>query len=150
MFSKPASRASSSPDRARKAHKAASLMGDDLVFEGNLSGDGDVHLDGLVRGDVRVQRLTVGPRGCVEGAVTAETVEVHGRVAGSITARHVHLHPGAQVSGDIAHEELTVEAGAVFQGRSLRPAAPPTLGAIPAHAVPETDPSHPLLSNAPA
>jgi cytoskeletal protein CcmA (bactofilin family) len=123
MFSKPARGGAQPQGGGRKAQKIASLIGDDLVFEGNLGGDGDVHLDGLIRGDVRVQRLTLGARGCIEGAITAETVEVHGRVVGSITARHVRLHAGAQVSGDINHEELTIEPGAVFQGRSLRPAA---------------------------
>jgi cytoskeletal protein CcmA (bactofilin family) len=126
MFMRPARRGAETRDSGRKVQKVASLMADDLVFEGNLAGDGDVHLDGLIRGDVRLQRLTVGARGCVEGAITAEAVEVHGRVVGSITARHVRLYGGAQVVGDITHEELTVEAGAMFQGRSLRPTSSAT------------------------
>jgi cytoskeletal protein CcmA (bactofilin family) len=95
-------------------------MGDDLILEGNVGGEGDLHVDGRIRGDVRVGRFTLGEGGCVEGSVTADTVEVRGRVIGSISARSVRLHAGANVEGDITHEELTVDAGAAFQGRSLR------------------------------
>jgi cytoskeletal protein CcmA (bactofilin family) len=54
-------------------------------------------------------------------------VEVRGRVSGSITAKQVRLYGGAHVEGDITHEQLSIENGAFFQGRSLRlqrPAAP--------------------------
>jgi len=125
MFSKPDRRDRGGRAGGRKTPRVASLLGDDIVFEGNLSGEGDLHIDGLVRGDVRISRLTLGARGSVEGAVTAESVEVHGRIVGAVTARHVRLYGGAQVNGDITHEELTIEAGAVFQGRSLRPGAQP-------------------------
>jgi cytoskeletal protein CcmA (bactofilin family) len=108
-----------------------SILSDDLVVEGNLSGEGEVQLDGLIRGDVRVHRLTIGARGCVDGAVTAETVEIYGRAQGVISARHVRMYQGAQVTGDVTHEELMIEAGAIFQGRSLRPtsAVAPIVGA---------------------
>jgi cytoskeletal protein CcmA (bactofilin family) len=125
MFNKPDRRASDARGAGRKSPRVASLLGEDIVLEGNLSAEGDLHLDGLVRGDVRVSRLTLGVHGCVEGAVTAETVEVHGRVIGAITARQVHLYAGAEVNGDLSHEELTIDAGAVFQGRSLRLGAHP-------------------------
>ncbi len=123
MFGKPARSVGEMRDRNHKGPRAASFMGGDLVFEGNLRGDGELHVDGLVRGDVVIGRLTLGERGSVEGSVSAETAEIHGRIIGSVTARRVVLHPGAQVEGDITHEELTIEAGALFQGRSVRRAA---------------------------
>jgi cytoskeletal protein CcmA (bactofilin family) len=107
--------------------KAASLIADDVVIEGHVIGGGELQLDGEIRGDVRAARLSVGETGRVEGAVQAETLEVRGRVVGSITAKQVRLFPTAHVDGDITHEQLIMEAGAFFQGRSLkfqRPAAP--------------------------
>jgi cytoskeletal protein CcmA (bactofilin family) len=41
-------------------------------------------------------------------------------VRGVITARAVKLHASADVEGDIAHDELVIEAGARFNGRSVR------------------------------
>jgi cytoskeletal protein CcmA (bactofilin family) len=99
---------------------AASLIAENVSLHGDLSTDGDVHLDGAIRGDLRVARLTVGETGQVEGAVVAEAVDVRGRVIGSITAPVVRLHATAHVDGDITQTQLTVDAGAHFEGRSLK------------------------------
>ena len=123
MFSK-ATKADKAQDLSApagaKTPKAASLIGQDLVIEGSVSGEGELHLDGVVRGDLRVERLTLGETGHVEGSIQAESVDIRGRVIGSITAKQVRLHGAAHVDGDITHEQLSVETGAFFQGRSLK------------------------------
>jgi cytoskeletal protein CcmA (bactofilin family) len=116
----------------RKSPKVASLVSGDITIEGGITGDGELQIDGVVRGDVRVGRLTVGETGHVEGSVYAEAAEIRGRVVGSVTAKQVRLYGTAYIDGDITHEQLAMETGAFFQGRSLkfqRPAAP-----VPAHA----------------
>ena len=79
---------------------------------------------GAAVGDPRAQpvaeRLTLGETGHVEGSIQAESVDIRGRVIGSITAKQVRLHGAAHVDGDITHEQLSVETGAFFQGRSLK------------------------------
>ncbi len=132
MFSKPGSstrRSSAKPvsvsvpldaPSSRKSNTVASMIGRELTIVGDISGDGELHLDGAVKGDVRVDRLTVGESGSIEGAVIAETVECRGRIAGSVTAAQVRLYGAAEVEGDLTHEQLTIETGASFLGRSLR------------------------------
>lgn len=131
MFSKPAKPAKSSSTRAEAPEAppvrkpiAASLIAENVTVNGDLASDGDVQLDGLVRGDLRVGRLTIGESGQVEGAIEAEAVDIRGRVTGSITAQQVRLHASAQVIGDVTHTQLAVDAGARFEGRSLRFEAP--------------------------
>jgi cytoskeletal protein CcmA (bactofilin family) len=111
---------SESSGPARKTPKVASLIADDITIEGNLRGDGELQVDGAIHGDVAVARLVIGESGQIEGGVHAEVVEIRGRVVGSITAKQVRLYASAHVDGDITHEQLTMEAGAFFQGRSLR------------------------------
>jgi cytoskeletal protein CcmA (bactofilin family) len=111
----------------RPALKGTSTIGADMLFEGDISGGGEILVDGTVKGDVRVEHVTVGDSGQIEGGVYAEAVEVRGRVSGSITAKQVRLYGACHVDGDITHEQLAMETGAFFQGRSLRlqrPAAP--------------------------
>ena len=110
---------SNASDAARKP-RVASLISGDLTIEGNISGDGELQIDGVIRGDVRVAKLTIGDTGHVEGSVTAEAIEVRGRVIGALTSKQVRLHGTAHVDGDISHEQLSMEMGAVFQGRSLK------------------------------
>lgn len=104
----------------RKAPVAASLVSQDITIEGGVVGEGELHVDGVIRGDVRIGHLTLGDTGHVEGSVVAETVEIRGRVIGSVAAKQVRLHSTAYVDGDITHEQLCVETGAFFQGRSLK------------------------------
>lgn len=131
MFSRPAkpTKASSTRAEAPEAQPArrpiaASLIAENVTVNGDLASDGDVQLDGMVRGDLRVGRLTIGESGQVEGAIEAEAVDIRGRVTGSITAQQVRLHASAQVIGDVTHTQLAVDAGARFEGRSLRFEAP--------------------------
>jgi cytoskeletal protein CcmA (bactofilin family) len=102
------------------AKKASSLISSDLKIEGSIVGGSEVQIDGAITGDVRVERVLIGEGGHVDGGVFAEAVEVRGRISGSITAKQVRLYGAAHVEGDITHEQLSIETGAFFQGRSLR------------------------------
>jgi len=131
MFSKPQHPTSTSPSptsapasdasaSGATSRKTTSLISSDLKLEGSITGGSEVQIDGSITGDVRVEKVTVGEGGHVEGGVFAEAVEVRGRVSGAITAKQVRLHGAAHVEGDITHEQLSIETGAFFQGRSLR------------------------------
>lgn len=139
MFSKPSNKTPPKPtaaapeppptvaDAPRPKPKVASLISSGITIEGGVTGDGELQIDGTVRGDVRVGRLTVGETGHIEGSVFAEAAEIRGRVVGSVTAKQVRLYGTSYIDGDITHEQLAMETGAFFQGRSLkfqRPAPP--------------------------
>jgi len=117
--SAPQAAAAPAPAPAAPA-RGSSVLARDLVFEGNISGDGELTIDGQVKGDVRVNRLIVGDTGSVEGSVQAEAVDVRGRVVGAVNGQQVRLLSTAYVDGDINHEQLAIEVGAYFQGRCLQ------------------------------
>lgn len=107
--------------------KPASLFSQGLTVRGDIVGDLEVHVDCAVLGDIKVGKLVVGPNARIEGSIIAQAVEIHGLVIGAVTAQAVRLYGTARVDGDITHEQLAMETGAEFQGRSLkfrRPVAP--------------------------
>jgi cytoskeletal protein CcmA (bactofilin family) len=112
-----------------------------MVIEGDISGGGEIHVDGKIKGDVRIEHVTVGDGGTVEGGIYSEAVEVRGKVVGSITAKQVRLYGACHVDGDITHEQLAMETGAFFQGRSLRLQRPP--GAMASASAPKPEPAAP-------
>lgn len=115
-----ASSSAPSSDTARKAPRPASLISEDITIEGGVTGDGDLQVDGVIRGDVRIGHLAIGETGHIEGSIQADTIEIRGRVIGTLSAKQVRLYGTAYVDGDITHEQLSVETGAFFQGRSLK------------------------------
>ena len=104
--------------------RPASLIAEGLCIQGDLAGEAELQIDGLVRGDVRVGKLCLGPKGRIEGSVVAVVAELRGHVQGPLKARQVRLFGTAHIEGDIAHEQLAMETGAVFEGRSVRLAQP--------------------------
>jgi cytoskeletal protein CcmA (bactofilin family) len=118
-------RPTSSAPTARPTARVASVLGPDLIFEGSISGEGELLIDGAVKGDVHVSRLVIGEHAHVEGTVRGALVEVRGRVMGNVEGKVVHLLQTAHVEGDITHEKLSIDVGAFFQGRcaQFRPQA---------------------------
>ena len=125
--------------------RAASLLGPDLVFEGQISGEGELHVEGGVRGDIHVARLVVGETAQIEGVIRGGQVEIRGRVVGNIEAKAVKLYESAHVEGDIVHEQLSIDVGAFFQGRCQQFQRPPAQPAAP----PKPEPAAPPVQAAP-
>lgn len=110
------------PASASSGSRSTSLstLSQGVKYEGNISGGGELQVDGVLKGDIRVARVTIGEGGAVEGAITAEVIDVRGKVAGSIVAKTVKLFASARVDGDITQEQLSIEQGAWFQGRCIQ------------------------------
>jgi len=131
----PAPGAASRPAGPAVAQRGLSTLSSDLKFDGNVTGGGDLQIDGAIKGDVRVGRLIVGETGAVEGNVSADYIEVRGRVVGGVQGKQVKLISTAYVDGDITAEQLSIDIGAFFQGRVLqgrREAPAPTPAPRPA------------------
>lgn len=126
--------------------KPASMIAQGVTIKGDVGGDGELHLDCVVLGDIRVGKLILGPNSRVEGSVTAQVIEIHGNVLGSVTAQAVRLYGTARIDGDITHEQLAMETGAEFQGRSLKFQRPAPVAAQPASHVPAMPQSAPAYS----
>ena len=108
------------PEPSRPAasrSSSLSTLSAGVKYEGNISGAGELQVDGSLKGDIRVVRVTIGEGGSVEGTVHADVLDVRGRVSGAIVAKQVKLFATARIEGDITQEQLAIEQGAWFQGR---------------------------------
>ena len=106
----------SSEDPQGAAGGVPSIISPDLKIVGELKSDGDIQIDGTVKGDIKAHMLTVGEQGKIDGSTVAETVRIFGTVNGRVQAKTVRLDKSARVTADITHETLTIEAGAYFEG----------------------------------
>lgn len=120
--------------------RASSIIGADLTIKGNLISKGEVQVDGAIEGDIHGSHVVIGQTALVTGNVLAEEVVVRGHVVGSVRSKRVMLQSTSQVEGDIFHQSLSIEQGAMFEGKSRRstndpredaPKAAPRVAAMP-------------------
>ena len=109
------------PDAAERARAEApeSLVPRGFAFEGIVAFDGYVRIDGTLKGDVDGRgRLEIGPEGRVEGDARADELVIAGSVEGEVCARErIELCDGARIRGNLQTPSLTMQEGAVLDGR---------------------------------
>ncbi len=97
---------------------AATVIGQGLTIEGEISSDDEVVVVGVVRGKLTVEgQVTVESEGVVEADIGAGSVAIGGTVTGNVTAgERVDLLSGARLIGDVRAARLTIADGATFKG----------------------------------
>ncbi|WP_404340698.1 polymer-forming cytoskeletal protein [Pseudoalteromonas mariniglutinosa] len=100
----------------KRTNHTPSIIAEDIRITGTLISQGEVQLDGRIDGDLRVKHLVIGHSGIVEGIIEADSVVVKGKIIGSLTASKVVIESTAEMHGDVFHDTLSIEAGAIFEG----------------------------------
>jgi cytoskeletal protein CcmA (bactofilin family) len=105
---------------ARGSGGTLSFIGSEVTITGNITGRGDIHLDGTINGDVQCQSLILGQGGHIRGNIDAEKATIAGSVEGTVGAGSLVIEKSARVSGDLAYDSLSIETGAQVDGRMGR------------------------------
>ncbi|MGH2498554.1 MAG: bactofilin family protein [Candidatus Limnocylindria bacterium] len=105
------------------------LLGKGSEFDGKLSFEGTVRIDGTFSGEITTSdTLIVGEGAKVQAEISCGSVVVHGEVNGNIKAStSVELHRPSRVKGDITTPSLSIEKGVAYEGHMrMEGAAPAT------------------------
>jgi len=96
------------------------LLGRGSEFEGKLTFEGTVRIDGKFTGTIVTNDvLVIGEGAKVSAEITCGTIIVHGEVNGNVKARtSVELHQPARVKGNVETPSLLVEKGVIFEGQT--------------------------------
>jgi cytoskeletal protein CcmA (bactofilin family) len=95
-------------------------IGPSVVFDGTLTTDEDITIDGQLSGSLHVRDadLTIGRPARVDASLRAHRVVVFGTVRGTISAsERIELTSSAVVTGDISATHVVIAEGARFNGR---------------------------------
>jgi cytoskeletal protein CcmA (bactofilin family) len=125
--------------RGASRNRGPSIIAADLLIVGNVTTEGELHVDGRIDGDVEGRSVTIGESGYVDGHVETREITVHGIVRGSIRARKVHLANGCRVVADIVHDVIAIDSGASFEGHCRRAADQEAGAPAPGDELPLTD-----------
>ena len=107
----------SNPYDTAKPRKA-SVLGPTLKFNGELTAEEDLLIQGSVEGSIRhSSSLTIGESGRVKANVSAEYVAVEGNVEGDIHgSQSVTIRETANINGNISSPTVSLLEGATFNG----------------------------------
>jgi cytoskeletal protein CcmA (bactofilin family) len=96
------------------------LLGRGSEFEGKLTFEGTVRIDGKFTGTIVTNDvLVVGEGAKIAAEITCGTIIVHGEINGNIKAKvGVELHHPAKMRGNVETPVLMVEKGVIFEGQS--------------------------------
>ena len=107
--------------------QVTTLLGRGSEFEGKLSFEGTVRVDGKLSGEIFTEdTLIVGEGAEVRAEINVGAIVVEGTVHGNIHAkRSVEIHTPGRVRGNIITPSLFIEKGVMFDGScQMEPSAP--------------------------
>ena len=114
------------------------LLGRGATFEGKLTFEGTVRIDGRFRGEVFSDDvLVIGEGAIVEAEIDVGEIIIQGTIIGNIKAkRSIEIHAPGRVKGDVHTPSLQIDKGVIFEGRSFMEGAAKPQQAAPAPAKP--------------
>ncbi len=104
----------------RSGSGTLSFLGSEVTVTGNIGGQGNLHIDGRVDGDVNCASLIIGNSGQVNGNITADEAKIAGAVTGTVAAKVLTIEASARITGDLSYDSVSVETGAQVDGRVKR------------------------------
>lgn len=118
--------AGSAPRPAAPVAPAASpsgptcLIGPKTRIKGDITGDENVIVEGLIEGSVRISRdLRVGTGGSVKATVSAQAITIAGELVGDCHAsQRVVIEASGRMTGNIRAPRVVIVEGASFRGNS--------------------------------
>ena len=80
--------------------------------------DGDIRVDGSVKGNMKVSgKLVIGQQGVIDGEVECKNASIAGTLRGTLkVAQSMSLSASADIQGNVQTEKLSVEPGASING----------------------------------
>ena len=105
--------------RADVVGEINTLLGKGSEFEGKLTFEGTVRVDGRLSGEIFSDDvLVVGEGAEVHAEIDIGEIIIQGLVVGNIRAkRSVEIHAPGKVRGDITTPSLQIDKGVIFEGK---------------------------------
>ncbi len=101
--------------------EAETIIGPSVKVKGNFHGHGNIVVEGIVEGSIKTgNNLRVGKKAKILANIEAKNATIGGEVVGNVkVSGYLEITAGAKILGDIEASELSVERGAVINGRCV-------------------------------
>ncbi len=93
-----------------------SIIGVGMDFNGEINTQGDVHIDGIVKGLVKAQEVVVGMDGDFDGEIICNSLKVNGKMSGKFVVATLHVCSDGLLEGKAKYDRITIDSGGKVQG----------------------------------
>ena len=118
-YNQPESRAKKWASRTVKQMTEQATIGPSISIKGEISGEGNVVIQGRVEGKVNIKRgqVTVAKNGLIKADIYGKVISVEGEVQGNLVGEEqVVVRKSGVVNGDMKAPRITLQEGANFRG----------------------------------
>jgi cytoskeletal protein CcmA (bactofilin family) len=109
-------------EKERQNGSISTLIGEDARIEGHLDFTGTLRLDGQLEGQMTGSDgvLIVGEKARIKADINVQKAVIMGEINGSVAALDkIELYPPARINGDICAPTITIESGAILNGKCI-------------------------------
>jgi cytoskeletal protein CcmA (bactofilin family) len=116
----------------KRSAEIDTLIGRNTRVDGDIEFTGGCHIDGYVKGRVQAQEdseavLSISDTGTVEGSVSVPQIILNGTVNGDVTVSgRIELGASAKVVGNVYYHLIEMAAGAEVNGQLIHEEQPRT------------------------
>lgn len=99
------------------------IIGPSVKVEGDFIGEGDIIVEGIVTGNLKTKNnLKVMPGAKIQAEIEAKSAFIAGEILGNILIQEeIDLTASAKVKGDISAKLISIEKGALVNGKLTMP-----------------------------
>lgn len=103
--------------------KIETIIGPSVRVEGDFKGEGDLVIEGMLIGNLQTKNnLKIGQNAIVEAEIKANNAFISGKVKGNISVKgKIEITATAVILGDIKAQIISIESGALVQGKLIMP-----------------------------
>ena len=99
-----------------KKNSTLSIIGEGIDFSGEINTEGNIHIDGIMRGIIRANEVVIGPNGEFDGEIIADILIINGTIKGKFSIKNLHIRKEGLLQGRAKYEILVVDIGGIIQG----------------------------------
>lgn len=100
----------------KNKNSSLSIIGEGIDFVGEINTDGNIHVDGIMRGNIKAYEVVIGPHGDFDGEINAEVLIINGCIKGKFNIKNLHVKKAGLLQGKAKYDLIIVESGGRVQG----------------------------------
>jgi cytoskeletal protein CcmA (bactofilin family) len=93
-----------------------SIISEGFAFTGDIVSEGALHIEGQLKGTIRVSAATIGTKGVMDGTIDCASLQIKGVFEGNATCEELLIDSTASVRGKVRYRVMTAQRGASILG----------------------------------